>query len=116
MTATPLPVPPAPAGPPASGTFGSSTPTPQQLAGTESEGSHARFVAPEKFSLPAKVALGFLAGSRFPSPLPLRRRVHRGNPGLPGRVFSRAKRSTPSAQVSPKFRYVTAYVYPRARI
>lgn len=37
MTATPPPVPPDPAGPPTSGTFESSTPTPQQLAGTKSE-------------------------------------------------------------------------------
>lgn len=37
MTATPPPVPADPADPPTSGTLESSTPTPQQLAGTKSE-------------------------------------------------------------------------------
>jgi len=41
MTATPPPAPPDPAGPPTSGTLESSTPTPQQLAGTKMKrGSH----------------------------------------------------------------------------
>lgn len=64
MTATPPPAPPDPAGPPTSGTLDSSTPTPQQLAGTKSEEglSYAYvFVVPEKFIgvLKRKSTLGF---------------------------------------------------------
>lgn len=64
MTATPPPVPPDPAGPPTSGTLESSTPTPQQLAGTESEKGlsyNTRFVVPEKFvgASKRKSMLGF---------------------------------------------------------
>ena len=54
MTATPPPVPPAPVGPPASGTLESSTPTPQQLAGTEKgrkTHTHTRYSLLRKNSL-----------------------------------------------------------------
>lgn len=130
MTATPLPVPAAPAGPPASGTLVSSTPTPQQLTGTKSKerrSLRAGFVAERMirasfprqksrsdFSRLARVSLpgALLPGDTTP---------YSGGKGGGGRLawatharfLSHAVKHV-KCQVSPKFRYVTAaYVYPR---
>lgn len=62
MMATPLLAPLVPAGPPVSGTFESSTPTPQQLAKTKSEKRLSRTVRCSgkiRWSARAKIALEF---------------------------------------------------------
>ena len=125
MTATPPPVPPAPVGPPASGTLESSTPTPQQLAGTEKgRKTHTH----TRYSLLRKNSLACQCESRLARVSPSSRFSGHHRPSVTeirlirlestGRV-SRAEAREVPGEVGPEFRYVygpTCTYTPHAQI